>query len=208
MSQETSDMIFGAVVLVIFLAFVFAAGLLLNKFKNARFAKAWVPLQSVIGGTVTGDGGGAATSWLTGEYRGARVLASMTPGRNRSSEGGDKYNYFDVALLAIPGARDWDVLYGTSFLGFGQSGWHVKAEDAALAESLRRAGVVEMTARFGTPHTLGGVGLPTVSYRRREQTLRFSEDVTPQWTPTPEQFRERLEFLLQLAEVNRQVNHT
>jgi hypothetical protein len=206
MSQETSDMIFGAVGLVIFLALVFAAGLLLSKFKNARFAKAWGPLQSVVNGTVTGDGGGAATSWLTGTYRGAKVRASMTPGRNRSSEGGDKYNYFDVALLDLPGARDWDVIYGTAFLGFGRSGWHVKAEDEMLAESLRGAGVVEMTASFGTPHTLGGVGLPTVSYRRREQTLRFSEDVTPQWAPTPEQFRERLDFLLHLAEVNRRVN--
>jgi hypothetical protein len=207
MSQETSDLILGAVGLVIFLVFVFAAGLLLSKYKNARFAKAWSPLVPLVNGTVTGDGGGAATSWLTGVYRGAQMRASMSPDRNTSSEGGGtKYNYFDVTLLDVPGARDWAVIYDTPILGFGKKGWRVKAEDAALEEDLLRSGVVEMVARFGVPHLPASFGLPAVEYRRRERTLRYSADVTPQWAPTPEHFRAQLELLLRLAEVNKEVN--
>ncbi|MEZ5402785.1 MAG: hypothetical protein R2729_24125 [Bryobacteraceae bacterium] len=102
------DLIFGGVVLAIALACVLAAGIVFNRWKNARFARVWKPLQPIIGGTVVEDGGGAATSWLTGTYRGRRVAASITPGRNRyEHDTGFRYNYFDVTWLDVPGAVAW-----------------------------------------------------------------------------------------------------
>ncbi len=40
----------------------------------------------------------------------------------------------------------------------------------------------------------------------RQQTLHSSGDVTPQLTPTPERFREELDLLLALAQLNERVN--
>ncbi|MCB0165964.1 MAG: hypothetical protein KDI79_17150 [Anaerolineae bacterium] len=198
MSQDTWDMIVGAAILIPFLILVFAAGLVLNKFKNGRFVKAWAPLAPIINGTVTNDGGGAATSWLTGTYRRRKVRASMAPGRNRySGESGHTYNYFDIEIQDVSGRQDWSVVYKTSLPGFGQTGWGVETKDKSLEESLRGAGVVDMVARLGGP---------TVEYKVKQGTLLYSEDVTPRWVPTPERFQEELELLLRLAEVNEAIN--
>lgn len=198
MSQETSDFIFGAIVLVIFLVFVFALGFLINKFKNARFTKAWAPLINIINGKVIEDGGGGATSYLLGTYRGRRVQASMTPDRNRyTNETGFRYNYFEVAAMDVPGKQDWTLSYETSVLGFGQTGLQIKSKDKTLEAALNQAGVISMIAGFGNP---------TITYSRSTQMLTFSEDVTPQWIPTPERFIAELELLLKLVEVNQRVN--
>lgn len=198
MSQETWDMIIGAAILIPFLILVFAAGLVLTKFKNGRFVKAWAPLVPIINGTVTNDGGGAATSWLTGSYRRRKVRASMVPGRNRHYEAsGHKFNYFDIEIQDVPGGQDWSIVYKTALLGFGQTGWGVETKDKSLEESLRGAGVVDLVARLGSP---------TVEYKKKPGTLLYSEDVTPRWVPTPERFQEELELLLRLAEVNEAIN--
>lgn len=87
MNREASsgDMLFGSFVLVIFLIFVFAAGFLLNRFKNRRFHQAWLPLVPLLNGKIIDDGGGAATSWLSGTYRGQPVRAAMIPNRTYSN---------------------------------------------------------------------------------------------------------------------------
>lgn len=198
MSPATSDFIFGAVVLAIFLVFVFVLGWLISKFKNARFAKAWVPLLPIINGTITDDGGGAATSWLTGTYQGRRVRASMTPERNRySGESDPKYNHFDVALLDVPGRQDWRVMYKTPVLGFGEYGWRIQTQDKTLEARLQAAGVLQQVAQLQCD---------ALEYKTKAQTLTYEQDLTPQWVPTPERFRADLELLILLAQVNEQVN--
>ncbi|HEX6904201.1 MAG TPA: hypothetical protein VF789_31115 [Thermoanaerobaculia bacterium] len=201
MNQEVppGDMLFGGMVLAIFLVFVFLLGLLISRFKNARFAKAWKPLAPLIDGKVVEDGGGAATSWLTGSYRGRRVVASMVPDRNRYSEdsSGHRYNYFDVALLDMPGQQDWKIEHQTAILGFGQTGWRIVTKDKALEERLNASGILFAVSPFGSPE---------IAYSARDGKLQYSEDVTPQWIPTPERFQQELELLLTLAKVNEEVN--
>lgn len=200
MNQEVppGDMLFGGMVLAIFLVFVFLLGMLINRFKNARFARAWTPLAPLIGGKVVADGGGAATGWLTGTYRGRRVVASMTPNRNLySGESGHRYNYFDVALLDVPGQQDWKIEYQTAILGFGQTGWRIVTKDKALEDRLNASGILA---------TIANVGSDEVLYQARERKLLFTEDVTPQWIPTPERFQQELELLLVLSKVNEEVN--
>lgn len=192
------DMLFGSVVLAIFLVFVFLLGMFISRFKNARFAKAWTPLMPMIDGKPVGDGGGAATSWLTGSYRGRRVVASMVPDRNRySGESGHRYNYFEVALLDVPGRQDWKIEYQTAILGFGQTGWRVVTQDKALEDRLNASGILA---------TIGNSGAEEVLYSAREKKLIFAEDVTPRWIPTPERFQQELELLLALGKVNEEVN--
>src|SRR5262245_29922515 len=104
------DLISGSIILAVFLVGVYFAGRILSRLKNARYARAWAPLIPVIGGKVVDDGGGAATSWLTGTYMGRSVCASMVPNRNRyPGESGFRFHYFEVALLETPGKSDWFV---------------------------------------------------------------------------------------------------
>lgn len=198
MSQETSDFIFGAVVLVIFLIFVFVLGWFLNKFKNARFARAWRPLIPIINGKITEDGGGATTSWLSGTYRGWKVQASMIPHRNQySGESGHYYNHFDVALLEIPGQHDWSLEYQTPLFGVRGADWQIETEDPALAARLQNANLVSI---------LAGMGHPKITYQKRAQMLQYEADITPLEVPPPAMFQRQIEVLIRLAQVNEEVN--
>src|SRR5689334_22524567 len=109
--QDLSDFWLGVIVLIPFMVGVFTLGWLINRFKNRRFTVAWRPLVPVIGGRVVEDGGGAATSWLTGTFEGRRVYGSMIPDRNQGTESGLKYHYFEAALQDVPGRVDWRVEY-------------------------------------------------------------------------------------------------
>lgn len=199
-----SDTMLGIVSLAVFLVFIFVFGYSISKFKNTRLASAWGPLAGLINGQVTGDGGGAATSWLSGTYRGRPVVAALSPNLNQHDEGGAKYNYFEVALTELPGRHDWSVAYAHRVLGIGQSGWQVKAEDPALAEALRASAIESLVAPFG--ETASHLMRPTLEYNRRERALRYRTDITPRVAPTPEQFTQLLEMLLSAAEINARLN--
>jgi len=201
-----SDMVLGGVILIGFLIVVFIAGYFLYKFKNARLTSAWGPLVGLVNGKVVGDSGGAATSWLTGVWKGREIAASLSPGINQHEDGGAKYNYFDVALRDVPGKHDWSVEYTRRVIGIGQTGWQVRAEDQALEEALRAAGIAPLVEPFGEtpPH----FQQPSLEYDRRTRLLRYRTDVTPLLTPSPQRFTELLEMLLRAEEINRQYNRS
>lgn len=206
-----SDIIIGVCGLVIFLVVVFVAGYFLYKFKNAQLTKAWGPLVGLVNGKVIGDGGGGATSWMTGTYKGRKVQASMTPDRNMySSTSGasesvsGRFNYFEVALADIPGKHDWNVDYHRAVFGVGQTGWRAQSKDPDLEASLNAANIVSIISPFGEPPQY--LSQPAVEYNYREKLLRFREDVGSQRVPTPERFAKELDLLLQLEEINAQVN--
>jgi hypothetical protein len=185
--QSSSEMVFGSIVLVIFLVFVFALGKVIYTFKNARFTKAWSPLVPIINGTVIGDGGGGSTSWLTGTWQGRRVRAIMRPDRNRySGESGSRYNEFGIELLDVPGGQDWRI-----------ENSRVEMAEPALRQRLEASGILLMIQAFGTP---------AVSYSRAQRILSYSEDAGSRWTPTPEHFETELGLLLRLAKMNEEVN--
>ncbi|MFP5284870.1 MAG: hypothetical protein ACLGI9_03955 [Thermoanaerobaculia bacterium] len=183
----SSDMVFGSFVLVIFLVFVFALGKVIYTFKNVRFTRAWSPLVPIIDGTVAGDGGGGATSWLTGTWQGRRVQAIMSPDRNRySGESGSTYNEFGIELLDVPGGQDWRI-----------DSSRIEIAEPALRQRLEASGILLMIQAFGTP---------TLAYSRAQRKLSYSEDAGSRWTPTPEHFEAALQILLRLAQVNEEVN--
>jgi hypothetical protein len=200
MNQEvaTGDLIFGAVVLIIFLIIVLVIGRFLSGLKNQRFSKAWQPLVPLINGKIIHDGGGAATSWLIGTYKGTAVQASMIPDRNLyQGESGSRYNYFEVKLMDIPGNQDWRIDYKMPLAGLGKEGWQIQSQNQTLQSRLQQSDVLSKLARFGRP---------MVEYKARLQTITYSEDISPRWVPTPEQFREELALLLQLAAINEETN--
>ena len=78
-----SDMLLGAIVLVPFLAFIFVAGYFIYQFKNRQLTSAWGPLVGLVNGKVVGDGGGGASSWLSGTFQGRPVVAKLAPNPNQ-----------------------------------------------------------------------------------------------------------------------------
>ena len=195
MSQETRDTVLSVMGLAVFLVLAYGVGVLLSRFKNARFRKAWAPLQAVIDGKVVDDGGGAATSWLTGTYQGYQVQARMAPQRN-SGETGPRFNDFAVALAQVKGEQDWTFSVRSSPEP-GKSPWRVTAGNTAVAQRLERAVIETM---------LPGLGYPKVSFRQQSGLLEYQVDVTPALVPTPELFARTLQFLVWLEGVNREAN--
>lgn len=199
-----ADMLYGAIGLVIFLVVAFIAGYFLYKFKNARLTSAWGPLVGLVNGKVVGDGGGAASSWLSGTYQGRPVVAKLAPDLNQHEDGGSKYNYFDVALTETPGRHDWAVEYARGTLGLGRAEWRIVSQEPALAAALTTAGVIDLVAAFGQPP--GHFVMPSVKYDRREESLRYRADISPAVAPSPEQFGQMVGMLVRLAAINAQVN--
>lgn len=202
-----SDILFGAIGLVIFLVVAFVGGYFLYKFKNSRLTQAWGPLVQLVNGKVVGDGGGGATSWMVGTYKGRKVQASMVPDRNMYSSddsSNEKYNYFEVALADEPGKHDWRVTYDRKFIGLGQEGWRVQTKDPTLEAGLKAANVIALVSAYGEPAT--HFDLPPLEYVRREGLLRYRYDAGSSWTPPAQVFVQQLDMLLKVAEINKRVN--
>src|ERR1700712_982731 len=78
--MSAMEILQGILGLVVFLAVCYAIGKTAAWFKNRRFASMWSPLLPVLGDArITGDSGAAATSRLSGTYRGANVHALSSP---------------------------------------------------------------------------------------------------------------------------------
>lgn len=196
--NDLPDWAIGVPVMIVFMIFVFALGWVLNTIKNAKFARDWKPLIPVIDGKVLSDGGGATTSWLIGTYRGWRVQAAMTPHRNQiTGETGHYYNSFEIEIWKASGGQDWTIELRAGGFGFGEAKPRITAKDQALAERLERAGALDLA---------GQLGWPTLRYWARQRKLHYSGDVTPRVTPTPERFREELDLMLALVQLNERVN--
>jgi hypothetical protein len=146
------DMIFGAIVLGILLVFVFALGYGINRFKNWRFRREWAPVLPVITNPkIAEDAGGAATSWLSGTYRGAKVYASMTPqvAKYTGDTGGGKANRFSVGVQDIAGRNDWTVEWKPALPLIQKAGWTVHSKDNALQALLEGSGIVALISPLG-----------------------------------------------------------
>ncbi len=198
---STKDILFGAAVLAAGLVVLYVIGGVLGRFKNRRFDRAWRPLMETIDGAevVADRGGGAASSWLTGTYRGTPVFASMTPNVGHAGPIfiAGKENRFETGVRDLPGARDWSVDWTEAMLGIGTTGWTVHAGDPALVARLEHAGVTEIAARLGRG---------AVRYRAQPATLVLHQDIRPLWTPTPARFQQELDVLLELAAVAAPLN--
>jgi hypothetical protein len=197
---SSSDMIFGAVVLAVALPVFYGIGRIVNRFQNRRFERAWRPLMPLLGGAkVVAEPGAAASSWLTGTYRGATVRAEMTPdvGHSSAIEMAGYENRFETGLRDIKGAADWSVAWKEAILGFGTTGWTIWAADSALEARLHGAGIREVVAPLGRG---------SIEYSARSATLVLHQDIRPLWAPGPVRFQFELDVLLELAAVTAPLN--
>lgn len=202
------DFVFGAIVLVIFLALVAAAGVLLYRIKNARFTRAWAPLVPVIGGRIRGDGGGAATSFLVGSYLHHDVEASMSPnagavGGVGETSTGVAHNAFEIKLGGVSGRSDWRLLGPRA--GTGQ--WRIDTADEELRQRLAASDLIIRVAALGHPsHAITTVGLPVLRFVSGHAMLHYREDAGPVVVPSAQRFRQELDTLLGVVALNSSVN--
>jgi hypothetical protein len=200
--SEMSDFTLGLIVMPFFLVFIFALGYVIYRVKSAVMAREWTPLRPLLdgGGTISGDGGGGATSYLTGTYRGRRVRASMSPDISKySGESGHYANFFTVALLDVPGADNFKITAAPSLPRFWHSEWRVDTTNGAVREALEAAHAVERVSAFGDVE---------VSYDRSARRLQFVEDVRPLKVAPRERFQQELDLLIDLAELTEPINRT
>ena len=198
MGQETSDLLLGAVGLALLLLLVGAGGFALAAFNRRRYDKALAHLRPLIEGAARSDGN---SGLLAGTFQGRDVYVAVSPGtttyRGFERNGEGQKNVFEIELRGVPGGRDWRVGYGRAW-GVGRAEWRAEAGDDALADRLRRAGVVELLSGMGN--------WPLVEYRAGRGALVYSEDIHPHLAPTGERFRQQLELLVALADINEQSN--
>jgi hypothetical protein len=195
-----SDFTLGLIIMPFFLVFIFAMGYVVYRVKNAAMTREWTPLRPLLdgGGTISGDGGGGATSYLAGVYRGRRVQASMSPDMAKySGESGHYANYFTVLLLDVPGANNFRITAAPSLPLFWRSEWRVDTANEALREALEAARAVARVSAFGDVE---------VSYDRSTHTLRFVEDVRPLKVPPRDRFQQELDLLIVLADLVEPIN--
>jgi hypothetical protein len=202
MSQEvpTSDIVFGALVLVPFLIGAYVIGRLFAAWHNRRYTAAWAPLVPLINGQVRNNTGGDV-SWLDGAFKGQSVHVSMSPNSGRSRFRGDnsRYNDFSIELTGVAGQLDWQIKYPSASLLVPSEGWRVVTQDPKFEAHLQASGIIVELAKFGRP---------SFKFDARTQTLTYREDITPYWIPTPQRFEEILAFLLRLSASSAPQNKT
>ncbi|HYD51225.1 MAG TPA: hypothetical protein VEA99_01310, partial [Gemmatimonadaceae bacterium] len=168
---------------------------LIGKIKNRRFTRAWQPLLPTLQGAeiLPDRGGGAASSWLTGTYRGRPVFAQMTPdvGHGGTSDTAGYENRWDTGLRDLTGGHDWSVQWSTAILGIGTTGWSFRSDDPALAARLERSAVRALADSLGRGR---------IAYSARARTLVLHQDIRPLWVPPPDRFRHELDVLLRMAD--------
>ena len=86
--------------------------------------------------------------------------------------------------------------------GQGAKCLHIEAHDKALAERLKRAGVVAEVEAMSAPTTY----YVTVAYESRRRTLTYTDDVSPQRISSRDQFTKKLALAVRLSQINERVN--
>jgi hypothetical protein len=199
MSQEMSDFILGAVILVIMIPVIYFAARFISNIGDALSAGLLAPLAPVIGGSVYRD-----PPHIKGRYQGQNVRVSFTTGQNvGAGEGASQINAFHIEVLELPGKQDWRIkFYLPGFFGQGAKQLFIEVKDKSLGERLEGMGVLSDIAAVNTPTQ----PYVTVAYDARQKTLTYTDDMTPRKIPTREQFAAQLKLVARLADINSQVN--
>ena len=203
MFLELPDTVFGALVLVVLIPLLYFAARLTVRINGAWMAFRAAPLAAAIDGHR--DPGGY---YLRGRYGGHVVRVSFAPGARLNgaySNSAHRFiNALNLELHEVPGQQDWVVHYRQKQGWLSQGPVYAFLEAAApeLAQRLEQAGVLAAVTAVGG----GTTHYETVRYNARQQVLYYTTDVAPQKLPSQAKYRQQLDLLLQLAEINGRVN--
>ncbi|MDP9310293.1 MAG: hypothetical protein M3R24_05280 [Chloroflexota bacterium] len=173
---------------IVFIAAIAVLVVVYLKKANAKYAQLWAPLASFVSGTSKG-------SKLTGTFNSMPVQARINAVSDDNST-----DYF-YELVVTPGAqgKDWSLSYtGDKLLGMGAKSWHVKTKDDGLKQRL---------AESVLPTLEQWPSFPEITYKAKGGTLKYAIKVKSMYAiPGLDEFKQELELLARLGEINRQVN--
>jgi hypothetical protein len=183
------DNIITVIAIVLFVYLCYRVGLVVNKVRHWRYTREWRPLIDIINGTVHDDPqGGAAKSYLVGDWKGYKIHACMSPAVR--TFGSDLVeNRFSIGVADQDGRATW------SSIAFPVL--RITSDDAALAERLCDAGVLSL---------LQDAGAFDVRYDQHTRCLYVNEIVTPLWAPPPGRFLVLLDLAVALARAQSEAN--
>lgn len=185
-----TDNLITVVGLIVFVYLCYRAGLIINKIKHWKYTREWQPLIRIIDGTVHQDPqGGGASSYLIGTWKGEAIHARMSP-QVRTFGSDVIENRFSLALAGQDGRSSWHTM---TFPELDLT----SDDDPALAQRLRRAGVVPL---------LHNAACFNARYEAHTKCLFLEEVVTPLWVPPPQRFIVLLDLAVELARIQRIVN--
>jgi hypothetical protein len=203
--KDMHDMLLGAIIVGVFLAFAIGIGFVVSNFKKAKFARLFAPLIPVINGRFdTNDS--VSVGGIEGQYEGKPVIARAIPEVATSSGSGVRYNVFEVELGAVEGGHDWKLSYGIAKVTkiFGPQSWYFSADSDEVTgrlEASRILAEVEGLAGFNPE-----ADMPTLQYRARGKKLTLRGNISPQVVLSPEQLEGCLKGVQRLAGINESVN--
>ncbi len=173
---------------IVFIAAIAVLVVVYLKKANAKYAQLWAPLAGFVSGTSKG-------SKLTGTFNSMPVQARINAVSDDNST-----DYF-YELVVTPGAqgKDWSLSYtGDKLLGMGAKSWHVKTKDDGLKQRL---------AESVLPTLEQWPSFPEITYKAKGGTLKYAIKVKSMYAiPGLDEFKQELELLARLGEINRQVN--
>jgi hypothetical protein len=199
MSGETSNLVLGALILVVLIPLLYIIGWITSTIGDAWSVHILAPLAPAIAGEVSRN-----RPCILGSYQDRDLCVSFTPGQSvGSGDSATMINAFYIEVTGLPGRQDWRITFHLSgFFGQGPRQLHIEVHDKALGERLDRSGVLAAVSAVSAPTQ----GYVTVEYEARRKTLTYTDDVSPHKIPSPTQFAAQLELVARLAEINAHAN--
>ncbi|MEN9402305.1 MAG: hypothetical protein RL091_1008 [Verrucomicrobiota bacterium] len=200
MSGETSDILLGALILVVALPALYFVAQLIRKLQEAWSGRVLAPLAPLLGpGARRRDGS------LRGNYQGVALRAFHGKEKNDrwDADNSTGFDAFSIEALDLPGQCNWSLRFHVSgLLGQGPKQLVIHTADPGLRERLAQSGVVEAVSRVSAPTE----DYLTVAFDARRQVLTYTDDVSPRSVPSADKFRAQLALVVRLVETNALVN--
>jgi hypothetical protein len=202
MTDETSDLVYGVLIVAVALPVLYFLAQLMIKIGNIWSAHVLAPLAPAFASETSLNGG-----IIMGRYRGCHLRAGYEKDKNDSwySDNSVGFNAFYVEAIDLTGQSSWSIKFHVSgILGQGPKKLLIHTADTSLGERLSQSGVLEAVANISTPSE----DYVTVAFDERRKVLTYVDDVSPKRIPSLKQFAAQLELVAHLVEVNEKVNHT
>lgn len=200
MTDDTTDLVSGILILVVALPTLYFAAQLIIKIGNLWTARILAPLAPILGKNAK-----LANGSVSGSFNGCQLRAFYAKDKNDGwdMENSTGFNAFYIEAADVPGQLDWKIQFHVSgLLGQGPKELHIHVADKRLGERLAQAGVIDAVAKVSTPTE----DYVTVAFDARRNILTYTDDVSPKSVPSRQRFEVQLELLTRLVEINEKVN--
>ena len=201
MTNETSDLVYGVLIVAVTLPTLYFLAQVMIKIREAWAARVLAPLAPAFGSETTLSAG-----TLMGHYKGIQLRAGYAKDKNDDwdSDNSVGFNAFYIEARNLAGQHNWSIKFHVSGpLGQGPRKLVIHSADTSLSERLLLSGAIEAVSKVSRPSE----DYVAVAYDARRKVLVYMDDVSPQKVPSLKQFTVQLELVTRLVEINEQVNH-